>query len=275
MVLREFDPGRTLGYLADPSLGITHTLGVPANFLFMSQLADFESADFSHVEIAGVGGAPCAVSILETWADKGVPLQQAFGMTETSPVVMVLNPEDAVRKAGSSGKPVLHTEVRLVDEAGRDVTEPDTVGEIWVKGPNVTPGYWNREAETAEAIRDGWLRTGDAATCDAEGFYTIVDRWKDMYISGGENVYPAEVENVIYQMPEIAEVAVIGVPDERWGEVGEAVVVLKEGERLGEADVLRFCDGKLARYKQPKSARFIAELPRNATGKVLKRELRE
>ena len=274
VIMREFDPGRALDYLIDPALGVTHALGVPANFLFMSQQPKFESIDLSGIQIAGIGGAPCALSILEIWEKKGVALQQLYGMTETSPLVLTLDPDDATRKPGSSGKPALHTEVRLVDEAGDDVIEPDQVGEIWVKGPNVTPGYWNRPEETAEAIVDGWLKTGDAAYRDAEGYYYIVDRWKDMYISGGENVYPAEVENVIYQLPEVAEVAVIGVPDDRWGEVGQAVVALKAGERLGEADILKHCDGKLARFKQPKSVRFIDALPRNATGKVLKRELR-
>ena len=274
LVMRDFDPGRTLGYLADPALAITHTLGVPANFLFMSQQPKFQSADLGCLQIAGVGGAPCALSILEAWQGKGVALQQLYGMTETSPLVLALDPEDAARKPGSSGKPALHTEVRLVDEDGRDVVEPGVVGEIWVKGPNVTPGYWNRPEATAEAIQDGWLRTGDAATRDDEGYYYIVDRWKDMYISGGENVYPAEVENIIYQLPEVAEVAVIGVPDERWGEVGQAVVALKAGQSLVEADILKHCDGKLARFKQPKSVRFVEALPRNATGKVLKRELR-
>ncbi len=248
---------------------------MPANFLFMSQVSGFEAVDFPHLEIAGVGGAPCALSILETWAAKGVPLQQAFGMTETSPVVMVLNAEDAARKPGSSGKPVLHTEVRLVDEAGHDVDEPGAIGEIWVKGPNVTPGYWNREEETAEAIRDGWLRTGDAAKFDADGFYYVVDRWKDMYISGGENVYPAEVENVIYQLPQIAEAAVIAAPDERWGETGKAIVVIKDGESLDGDELIAHCLANLARFKVPASVEFTDALPRNATGKVLKWQLRD
>ncbi len=274
MVMREFDPGRTLRWLADPQMAISHMLGVPANFLFMSQAPGFEAANFAHLQIAGVGGAPCALSILETWQAKGVPLQQVYGMTETSPIVMVLDADKAAEKTGSSGKPVLHCAVRLVDEDGNDVEAIDAIGEIWVKGPIVTPGYWRQPETTAEAFEDGWLRTGDAATRDGDGFYTIVDRWKDMYISGGENVYPAEVENVIYRMAEVAEVAVVGIADERWGEVGQAVVVVKQGRALAEADVLRFCDGQLARYKQPKSVRFVEALPRNATGKVLKRELR-
>ena len=274
-VMREFDPGRTLAWLMDPEMGITHMLGVPANFLFMSQQPDFEAASFPALKTAGVGGAPCAQSILETWAAKGVAMEQAYGMTETGPVVLALDAERAGDKNGSSGEPVLHCDVRLMDEAGAEVEGADQVGELWVRrGPNITPGYWNQPETTALAMEGDWLKTGDAAQRDGEGFYYIVDRWKDMYISGGENVYPAEIENVIYRMPEVAEVAVIGVPDERWGEVGQAIVVLKDGCRLEETDILRFCDGKLARFKQPKSARFMDALPRNATGKVLKRDLR-
>ena len=141
--------------------------------------------------------------------------------------------------------------------------------------PNIIPGYWNRPEASATLLTDGWLHTGDAARVDEEGFYYIVDRWKDMYISGGENVYPAEVEEIIYQLPPIGEAAIIGVPDEKWGEVGCAIVVVKDGASLSEAEVLAHCEGKLARFKQPKSVRFIDVLPRNATGKVLKHELRD
>jgi fatty-acyl-CoA synthase len=156
-----------------------------------------------------------------------------------------------------------------------NILGPNEVGELCIRGGNVTTGYWNRPEATAEAIVDGWLHSGDAAMVDEEGFYYIVDRWKDMFISGGENVYPAEVENVIYQHPAVAEVAVIGVPHPKWQEVGRAVVVVKEGHTLTEEEMIEFCQGKLARYKIPKSAVFVDSLPRTAAGKVLKRELRE
>ena len=181
--------------------------------------------------IGGVGGAPMPVPLLKVWEERGVALQQGYGMTETSPAVLTLDKEDAARKAGSSGKPVLHTEVRIVRPDGTDA-DVGELGELWVKGPNVTPGYWNRPDANASSFTDGWLHTGDATRVDEEGFYYIVDRWKDMYISGGENVYPAEVENVLHQLTAIAEAAIIGVPNEQWGEVGMAIVAVKPGHTL-------------------------------------------
>ena len=189
-------------------------------------------------------------------------------------MVMSLTKDDALRKIGSAGMSALHTECRIVDEAGVDVPA-GSVGELWVRGPNVTPGYWNRPDATAEAITDGWLHTGDAARQDDDGYFYIVDRWKDMYISGGENVYPAEVENVIYQVPGVIEAAVIGVDDERWVEVGKAIIVRRPDVDLDEAAILRHCVERLAKFKVPKSVVFVDELPHNATGKILKRELRD
>jgi fatty-acyl-CoA synthase len=273
LVMRTFDPAECLGLITDPEVGVTHLLGVPANFLFMSQVPAFAEATFPTVRICGVGGSPTPVPLIETWGAKGLPLQQAFGMTETSPFVLGLKPEDAATKVGSAGLPALHLEVKIVSEDGEDTPRGDT-GELWVRGPNVTPGYWNRPEATAEAITDGWLHTGDAARQDEEGYFYVVDRWKDMYISGGENVYPAEIESVIYQLPQVAEVSVIGVPDDRWVEVGRACVVLKDGAELTEAELINHCRQNLARFKVPQSAVFIDEIPHNATGKVLKRELR-
>jgi fatty-acyl-CoA synthase len=195
-------------------------------------------------------------------------------MTETSPAVLTLDREDAVRKAGSSGKPVLHTEVRIVRPDGSDA-EVGELGELWVKGPNVTPGYWNRPDANQSSFTDGWLHTGDAARIDEEGFYTIVDRWKDMYISGGENVYPAEVENVLHQLAAIAEAAVIGIPSEQWGEVGMAIVAVKPGQSITEAEIYAHCEANLARFKRPRLIQFVDALPRNATGKIHKPTLRK
>ena len=274
-VMRQFDPRETLELLTKPEVaGITHFLGVPANFLFMRQLPEFEQSDFSHLTTLGIGAAPCPVELLKDWSARGGLMQQSYGMTETGPIVLVLDSESAIEKVGSTGLPVMHTEVRLVDENGKDVTDPDQVGEVWARGPNVTSGYWNRPDATADSFEGDWLKSGDAARRDADGYYYIVDRWKDMYISGGENVYPTEVENVLYQLPQIAEVAVVGFPDEMWGEVGAAVIVLKEGEELSESDVIGHCESRLARFKQPRLVQFSDELPHNATGKLLKRVLR-
>ena len=273
LIMRTFDPGQALDYISDKALGITHFFGVPAPYQFMLQHPKFQSADLTRLQISGVGGAPCALAILEGWSARGVPLVQGWGMTETSPAGTMLDAADAIRKVGSAGKAMMHTAIRIVDDEGRDVVQGG-IGELLIKGPNITPGYWNKPEATAKAFSDGWLHTGDAARMDDEGFVYIVDRWKDMYISGGENVYPAEVENVLFQLPQVADAAIIGVPNERWGEVGMAIIVRKPDQVLGEGDVIRHCLGRLAKFKVPQSVAFVDVLPRNATGKVLKRELR-
>jgi fatty-acyl-CoA synthase len=274
VIMRSFDPGQTLQAIGDPAQRITHFFAVPAPYQFMVQQPQFASTDLSRLRSAGVGGAPCALSILQAWADRGVRLMQGFGMTETSPACIFLDPADALRKIGSIGKPLMHTEARIVNETGGDCSAHQ-IGELWVAGPNITPGYWNRRDATAASFEGRWLKTGDAARQDEEGFFYIVDRWKDMYISGGENVYPAEVENLLYQLPQVAEAAVIGVPDAKWGEVGLAVLVLKPGQPLDRAAVIDHCNGRLARFKWPSDIAIIDALPRNATGKVLKHELRK
>ena len=274
LLMREFNPGRALEILGDAALGVTHFFAVPAPYQFMMQHAEFENTDLSRIEAAGVGGAPCAEAILRGWLERGVPLIQGWGMTETSPGGTGLDASEALRKIGSAGKALLHTEIKIVGDDGETLTNGE-VGELLIRGPNITPGYWNNPAATTKTFVDDWLMTGDAARQDEEGFLYIVDRWKDMYISGGENVYPAEVENVLYQLPQVAEAGVIGVPDERWGETGKAVLVLKPGESLEPDDVIAHCLKKLAKFKVPQSVSFIDALPRNATGKVLKRTLRD
>ena len=273
VLLRQFDPGETLRILGDPEQAITHFFAVPAPYQFMMQHPDFATTDLSRLRIAGVGGAPCALTIMEKWMERGVLLSQGFGMTETSPAAIFLDPGDALRKIGSTGKALMHTEFRIVDEDGADCGA-DEVGELWVAGPHITPGYWNKPEATAGAFEGRWLKTGDAARCDDEGFVYIVDRWKDMYISGGENVYPAEVENVLYQIEGVAEAAVIGVPSDRWGEVGLAVLALAPGASVDRQQVQEYCTERLARFKVPADIAIVDALPRNATGKVLKRELR-
>jgi len=221
-----------------------------------------------------VGGAPTPVPILEAYKAKGIAIVQGFGMTETSPCVSLQTPEMAFAKPGSAGRPVLHGELKVVREDGVDAA-PDEIGELWVRGANITPGYWNRPEANATEFTDGWFHTGDAARLDGDGDLWIVDRWKDMYISGGENVYPAEVENALFAIPGVADAAVVGAPDEKWGEVGCAFLVAKPDAQLDADAVIGALQGKIARFKIPVRVEFIGELPRNATGKVLKRVLRE
>jgi fatty-acyl-CoA synthase len=278
IVMRAFDPGEFLRLMEEWQ--VTALLLVPSIYLVLAQYPGLDDYDLSAVRHWGSGGSALPPSLVQQYAEKGIIIQQGFGMTETGPTVFIITKEDAVRKAGSVGKPVLHTDVCIMDREG-NVLEPNEVGELCIRGGNVTIGYWNRPEATAEALVEHpglggrWLHSGDAAMYDDEGFYYIVDRWKDMFISGGENVYPAEVENVIYQHPAVAEVAVIGVPHPKWQEVGRALVVIKEGHTLQEEEIIDFCQGKLARYKIPKSVVFVEALPRTAAGKVLKRELRK
>ena len=273
VIQRVFDPAEALAVFNDRSMGVTHYFAVPAPYQFMAQHPSFHDTDLSRLEVAGVGGAPCALSILEAWAGRGVEIVQGYGMTETSPGATMLDAADAIRKLGSAGRPLLHTSVRIVSEDGVDMPSGG-IGELWIAGPNITPGYWNKPEATAASFEGPWLKTGDAARVDAEGFIYIVDRWKDMYISGGENVYPAEVENVIFQLPEVADAAIIGVPSAKWGEEGKAVVVLKADASLEARAIIDHCVSRLAKFKVPATVEFVDVLPRNATGKVLKRELR-
>jgi fatty-acyl-CoA synthase len=236
-------------------------MGVPATYLFMAQEPAFAHTDLSSLRRAVVGGAPMPEALLDTWSERGVDIVQGYGLTEAAPNVLCLPPEDAVRKAGSAGKPYPHVEVRLA--AG---------DELQVRGPNVFAGYWRNPEATAAAFDGEWLRTGDVAERDDEGFYRIRGRLKDMYISGGENVYPAEVEAVLHEHPAVVEAAVVGRPDERWGEVCVAFVVVREEATADE--LIEYCRGRLARFKVPKEVRFADALPRSGMNKVLKDELR-
>jgi fatty-acyl-CoA synthase len=256
---RSFDPGRCLALIEEKR--ITTMMGVPANYLFLSQDSAFESADLSSLRRAVVGGAPMPEALLALWHERGVEVVQGYGLTEAAPNVLCLPPEEAVRKAGWAGKPYPHVDARLSDE-----------DELQVRGPNVFAGYWRNPEATAAALQDGWLRTGDIAERDEEGFYRIKGRLKDMYISGGENVYPAEVEAVLHEHPAVADAAVVGVPDERWGESGVAFVVAGGG--VSEEELVEFLRERLARFKVPKAVRFVDVLPRSGMNKVLKDELR-
>jgi acyl-CoA synthetase (AMP-forming)/AMP-acid ligase II len=235
---------------------------------------DFERHDLSALELAVTGGAPCPLPVLEFFQGKGVPFQEGFGMTETAPMVSILDAGHAKEKAGSIGRAAFHVETRIVDENDRDVP-PNDVGELVVRGPNVFAGYWGRPEATAEAFRGGWFHTGDLGRMDDAGFITLVDRKKDMIITGGENVYPVEVEQVLYRHPAVREVAVVGVPHPQWGETPIAVVALLDGAELTADELFAYARERLAHFKCPTRMEIVPELPRNATGKVLKTTLRK
>ena len=273
VVMRTFDPGEFLRRLTDREKPVTHALGVPTNLLMLAEEPGFVAADLGHLTWLGVGGATTPLALLERYAAKGVPLRQGWGMTETGPLGLTLSADMALAKMGSAGLPVMYADLKVVGESGEEVG-PGATGELMIRGPTVTPGYWNRPEANREAFtEDGWFHTGDAARTDEDGYFYIVDRWKDMFISGGENVYPAEVENAIYELDGILENAVVGIPDAKWGEVGRAYVVLKGGSNLDGTAIREHCGERLARFKVPKEVRFLGELPHNATGKILKHEL--
>ena len=247
--------------------------GIPVMFLLMSQSEKFDETDFSSIRFFIAGGAPCPVPLIERYLEKGVTFNQGYGLTETAPAVTALPEVDALRKRGSAGLPLFHVDIRIVDEDDNELPQGE-MGEIVISGPNVFKEYWHMPEQTAETLKGGWFHTGDMGRIDEEGYLYIVDRKKDMIISGGENIYPAEVEDVIHGHPKVADVGVIGMRDEKWGEAPLALVVVKEGEELTEEEIIEFCGDKLARYKTPRKAIFVPELPRTPTGKILKKELR-
>ncbi len=250
----------------------TLLFGVPTMLQMMADSPRFAAADLSSVRYAIVGGAPMPRPLIDVWHRKGVFIRQGYGLTEVGPNCFSLHQDDAVRKRGSIGFPNFYVEARVVGEDGRDC-DTDEVGELCLRSEVVTPGYWRRPAETAAAVTDGWFHTGDMVRRDGEGFYFVVDRKKNMFISGGENVYPAEVEEVLVRHPAVREAAVVGVPDAKWGEVGKAYVVLEDGRQTTAEEILAHCRAYLAAYKVPKQVEFITQLPRNEAGKIDRRAL--
>ena len=247
---------------------------MPAVYQALSLEPDFAAADLARVRHWGCGGAPLSETLIHAFLAKGVCVCNGMGMTETGPTVFLMDPERAAEKIGSVGKPQLLAEVRLVDLEGRDVPDGEH-GELLFRGPGVTPGYFNNPEATAKAFDGaGWLRSGDVGRRDADGYYFIVDRIKDMYISGGENVYPAEVEAALTCHPAVLEAAVIGVGDARWGEAGHAAVRVRTGHHLDSEALRAFVRTRLAAYKVPKHVSIVEDFPRTAAGKVQKHLLR-
>ncbi|MCF0086225.1 MULTISPECIES: acyl-CoA synthetase [Streptomyces] len=269
-----FDAGHVLEAVA--AHRVTYMFGVPTMYDAMAAHPRWRDADLSSLRSVSCGGAPVPARTIETYLARGLAFSQGYGMTEASPGVLFLDREEATAKAGSAGVPHFFTDTRVTAPDGGPAA-PGEKGEILVRGPNVMSGYWGRPADTAAAFtEDGWLRTGDVARTDEDGYAYIVDRVKDMFVSGGENVYPAEVEDALLGHPAVRECAVIGVPDAVWGEVGHAVVVLEPGADAGAdgAEILGRLHGRLAKYKIPRTVAFVDALPRTASGKIVKSAVR-
>jgi len=269
-LMSAFEPDRVLELMA--AEGTTIFWGVPTMMRMLAESPRFADTDLSTVRYVVVGGAPMPLDLIDLWHARGVFIRQGYGLTEVGPNTFSLHHDDAVRKRGSIGFPNFYIDARAVraDGTAAGVDEP---GELWLRSEVVTPGYWRRPEATAEAIVDGWFRTGDVVRRDAEGFWYVVDRKKNMFISGGENVYPAEVEAVLESHPDVAEAGVVGVPDPKWGEVGQAFLVTRDGAAPDPETLTAYCRERLAGYKTPRHFAFVAELPRNAVGKIDRKAL--
>jgi fatty-acyl-CoA synthase len=274
LLVRQFDPQQVLELLESEQ--VTVFAGVPTMYQMLTQAPNWEQVDLSSLRFCTSGGAPLPVPLVEKYTrEKGIRFKQGFGMTEFGPGLFALAPEDAIRKAGSIGRPTFYVDARIVNDAG-DFLGPDEVGELVLKGPSFCSGYFNNPEASAEAVDDlGFFHTGDLAKYDEESYFYIVDRKKDMFISGGENVFPVEIEKVLYEHPAVHMCAVVGVPDPRWGEVGVACVVLKPDAKTSEEELIEFLSDRLARFKVPKRVVFMQELPISGAGKILKRDLKE
>jgi fatty-acyl-CoA synthase len=275
LISKGFDPRKTLARLADPELRVTHYFSVPQMAATIWNQPDFRPEMLHGLVGWAIGGAPNPKAQTERFVNAGIKITEGFGMSETGSNFGMPTHDQSIliAKAGSCGLPFMTIEARIVDDDGHDVPTGER-GELWLRGPCIASGYWNQPETTAKAYRDGWFVTGDAALKDEDGFYYIVDRRKDMYISGGENVYPAEVEAAIAELPQVGECAVIGVPDERWGEVGRVYVIPVPGQSITGEEVLAHCAGRLAKFKVPKSAVVTDSIPRTASGKTQKHLLR-
>jgi fatty-acyl-CoA synthase len=271
VLLKKFDGDKILQL--SESEKATILFGVPTTMDMMAHSPLFAKVDLRNIRYAIVGGEPMPIGLIKTWDQKGIPVRQGFGLTEFGPNVFSLNEEDAIRKIGSIGFPNFYIDAKVVDAGGKELGANE-IGELLLRGPMCMQGYWGNPKATAETIQDGWLHTGDLVRRDEEGYFYVVGRKKDMFISGGENVYPPELEQVIRTLPGVREVAVVGIPDEKWGEVGKAFIVRSVAE-LSESDLQQHCLKNLAKFKIPKYFVFLPELPKGDSGKILKRKLLE
>lgn len=268
-LMKSFEPKLVLQLIEEEQ--VTIFMGVPTMLKMMADLPEFEQVNLSSLHYIIVGGEPMPIPLIEKWHKKGVPIRQGFGMTEVGPNLTSLHQKDAIRKIGSIGRPNFYVEIKIANERG-SACPPNQAGELWLKGPMTTPGYWQNQEATQKVFFDDWFRTGDRVRQDEEGYLFVVDRIKNMYISGGENVYPAEVERVFLEHPKVSEVVIIGVPDEKWGESGKAFIVPNGAITLSE--ITSYCRSKLATFKIPKSVIFLKELPKNDTGKINRKALK-
>ncbi len=271
IIMRRYDPVIIMRLIEERKISIWWA--VPTMLKMMSDSEEFAEFDLSSLRYVVVGGEAMPVPLIEIWHNKGVAIRQGYGLTEVGPNITSLPEKDAYRKQGSIGTENFYVDIKLVDENGNEIVG-EGEGEFLLSGPNVTPGYWKNPDATKAAITDGWFHTGDVVRRDTDGYYYVVDRIKNMYISGGENVYPAQVEYLIRKHDAVDEVTIIGVPDEKWGEAGKAFVVLKEGMQATEDEIRNFCIANLAKYKVPKYVEFINELPKNDAGKIDRKSLK-
>lgn len=272
VLLKKFDAEEVLKSISKYKCQIF--MGVPTMLKMMADLPIFKDIDLSHLDYIIVGGEAMSLQLIETYHNKGVAIRQGYGMTEVGPNLTSLHEDDAIRKIGSIGKPNMYVETMVVNKDGKQV-EPNERGELVLAGPNVTPGYYNNPEESKKQMSDKWFHTGDIVIQDEEGFLYVVDRIKNMYISGAENVYPAEVESVIILHPSVKEVVVVGVPDEQWGESGKAFVVLEEQKKLDIKELQNFCLERLSKYKIPKFLEILDVMPKNDTGKIDRKVLQK
>ena len=271
LLLRQFSAEHVLSALAEQRA--TVFMAVPTMLRMLAEAPAFKTADLSALHYIIVGGEALPLTVIETWHNRGIPIRQGFGMTEVGPNLFSLHQKDANRKIGSIGRSNFYVETNITDENG-DPCPVGVPGELCLRGPMVTPGYWQNPEATKKAFRNGWFRTGDIVKCDDDGFFYVVGRLKEMYISGGENVYPAEIENWLEKHASINEVAVIGVPDERWGEVGHAFVVPAPVILPGPDELTAYCRKGLARFKIPKVFTTMKSLPKNGAGKIDRKALK-
>lgn len=268
----EFDAASCNRLIGEEKISIL--FGIPTMLRMMMEQSNFDESDFKSLRFAICGGESCPIPVINNFKEKGVPIRQGYGLTEAGPNCYSLPAEDAIRKKGSVGFPNFHIGVKIVDDSNHEV-EQGEVGELLMKGPHVFEGYWKNPEATQQVLDNGWVHTGDLFRCDEDGYYFMVGRKKEMYISGGENVYPVQVEKVIYKHPSVTHAAVIGVPDEQWGETGCAFVVVKEGESLTAEELKAYCREYLAGFQCPRHIIFKKELPVGDSNKIQKRDLQE